>query len=436
MPLTLRSALPVIGVTSVLIAAACSSDPEQDPASTDPGDGPVTTATTPPADGDESTEAPTTGPDDTSTTEPPDDAAGEEPAEESTPEPDPPAEPKTVTIGAAGDILPHARVLANASANAGGAPGEYDFTPMFAEVTDLLSAPEVSICHLETPLSTDNTNLTQPMTLVFNSPWQLADALASAGFDGCDFASNHTFDNGLAGVAQTETALADAGLAYAGPASTEQDAGRGAWYEVGDITVANLAYSYTVVNDGSANTYVPPEAPWMEQYLWLARGADGIISDAEQARADGADFVVLSMHWGSEYVATPTAEQQELATELLESEAVDLIIGTHVHVVQPCQEINGRYVLYGMGNFLSNQSPTQDYRLLPETQDGLIAHVELHRDTDGEVSSTLQVQPTFVEIGQHIIQPVSPQANPESYQRTVDTLNLLGPGACSFEIID
>src|SRR5699024_2168586 len=131
---------------------------------------------------------------------------GQDPAEETSQAPSQePTEPQEVTIGAAGDILPHAPVLANAQANAGGTG--YDFSPMFADVSDLLSQPDLTICHMETPLSADNTDLTVPRVLVFNSPFQVVDALVGAGFDGCDFASNHTWDRGLSGLAETEQVI-------------------------------------------------------------------------------------------------------------------------------------------------------------------------------------------------------------------------------------
>lgn len=337
--------------------------------------------------------------------------------------------PKEVTIGAAGDILPHAPVLANAQANAGGEG--YDFSPMFADVTDLLSDNDLTICHMETPLSADNTNLTVPRVLVFNSPHQVIDAIVGAGYDGCDFASNHTWDQGLGGLAQTQQVIEDAGLQYAGPVAAEEDLGHYASYQVDDVSVAQLAYSYTIYNSGQPTTDVPPEAPWLGDYLWPVVGSEGIIEDAEEARADGADFVVVSMHWGNEYWTDPTDQQRELAAELLESGAVDLILGTHVHVIQPCEKINDRYVIYGLGNFLSNQSPdTTAGKLRPETQEGMFARFHLARDEDGAVTSTMEFQPTRVQIDNHVIRLATPDQNAQTYQRVVDTMSRLGEDAC------
>jgi poly-gamma-glutamate synthesis protein (capsule biosynthesis protein) len=339
--------------------------------------------------------------------------------------------PAEVTIGAAGDLLAHAPVLANAQLNAGGEG--YDFSPMFAEVSDLLSAPDVTICHMETPLSEDNTNLTVPRVLVFNTPRQLADAVAGAGYDGCDFASNHTWDQGLSGLASTQAVIRGAGLQYAGPVAKEEDPGVGR-YEVDGVHVAQLAYTYTIYNSGQPTTDVPAEAPWLADHLWPVVGAKRILEDAQRARKDGAEFVVVSMHWGNEYWTDPTDQQREMAAELLESDSVDLILGTHVHVIQPCEKINGKYVIYGLGNFLSNQSPdTTAGKLRRETQEGMFAQFDLKRDADGTVSSRMTFQPTRVDLEGHVIRKATPDQYPETYERVVETMDLLGEDACDAE---
>ena len=174
---------------------------------------------------------------------------------------------------------------------------------------------------------------------------------------------------------------------------------------------------------------MPPDAPWLEDVLWPAVGADGILADADEARAAGADFVVVSMHWGQEYQVEPTSDQREIARTLLESGSVDLILGTHVHLVQPCETINGRHVLYGMGNFLSNQAPGGTMPM--GTQDGLVAQIELDRAEDGTVTSSLTYQPTIVDLAGHLIKVATPTAFPDSHARTVAAMESVGPGACA-----
>ena len=343
----------------------------------------------------------------------------------------PTPEAVTVTIVGAGDILPHAPVLRSANRYAGGAAGAYDFAPMFAEVASVLGAADVAICHLETPLSADNTDLTRPGTLVFNSPREVATGLRGAGFDGCDFASNHSWDQGVAGLADTIAVVEEAGLAYAGPQASESRAGEAARHEVGEVAVAHLAYTYTLLNNWGPNSEVPPDAPWSARALWPVVQAGGIVEDARAAREQGADLVVVSMHWGEEYVQEPTADQRALARAILQSGTVDLILGAHVHVIQPCETIDGRTVFYGLGNFLSNQSPdTTAGKLLPGTQEGMIARATFRIDGDGSVTSTVDYQPTRVDLDGHVIEAATPQTHPQTYARTVAAVGSLGPGAC------
>lgn len=233
-------------------------------------------------------------------------------------------------------------------------------------------------------------------------------------------------------MGDTRTALEDAGLKVAGPAGT-QDGERSATYDAEGVAVAQLAYTYTIHNNGSPTTTVPEEAPWLRDSLWPAIGAEGILQDARAAKAEGADYVVVSMHWGQEYQTEPTDDQLTIAQQLLESDSVDLVLGTHAHVVQPCEKINGKYVLYGLGNTLSNQSPETSDGLRPETQEGVIAHVSLRKASNGKVSSTLRYQPTKVRIKDHVIRPATATSLPETYHRVVGTMGGLGEGRCDAE---
>lgn len=352
----------------------------------------------------------------------------------------PTGEPLQVTVTAMGDILPHSRVNVTANRYAGGGEGEFDYGPMFEDVAPLLADGDVTLCHMETPLSLDNTNLSAPDVLVFNTPRQMATALADAGVDGCEFASNHTMDLGLGGLESTEQVIRDAGMGYAGPTAHEDRAGTPELYEVeaegGQARVAHLAYTYTYPNAGGPTTHIPGEAPWLEESSWPVIGSEGILEQAETAKADGADFVVVSMHWGTEYQTQPHPDQTRIAHDLLESEAVDLILGTHVHVIQPCEQVNGKHVIYGMGNFLSNQSPDAAAGLLPATQEGMVAQFTLSRDEDGRVTTEMSYQPTRVEIdpaaiaagstGPHIVRLVSPETYPQTWERTTAAVDLLG----------
>lgn len=344
------------------------------------------------------------------------------------------AEPRTVTIAAAGDILPHRPVVTSARRYAQGTSAEFDFRPMFAEVRSPVSAADVALCHLETPLSANDRDLAEPNTLVFNSPREVATALAWAGFDGCEFASNHTWDHGLDGLRQTIQVVTEEGMAYAGPRAQQGEAGSAAFFEAQGVRVAHLAYTYTLLNAGHPNTDVPPEAPWTGRALWPMARASGILADVRAARADGAEVVVVSLHWGAEYVTEPTQDQRELAEALLTSGEVDAILGSHVHVVQPCETIDGRPAVYGMGNFLSNQS-SRGGTLPAATQDGVIIELTFTVEPDDTVTSELAYQPTTVDLDGHVIEIATEDTHPSSYARTVTAIESLGPGVCDATVM-
>jgi len=122
--------------------------------------------------------------------------------------------------------------------------------------------------------------------------------------------------------------------------------------------------SYTSVSNGQA---VPH--PWSVN--WASAGA--ILRDARRARRHGARIVIVNIHWGSEFVAAVSPQQRALARRLTRSPAVDAIVGQHVHVVQPIRRMNGKPVVFGEGNLISNQTSA----CCPAaSQDGLIALID------------------------------------------------------------
>lgn len=334
--------------------------------------------------------------------------------------------PRTFTLGGSGDILIHAPVMRSATANAGGKG--YDFNPMFNDVRDMISAVDLALCHQETPISADGKNLTVPRTLSFNAPKEIATALKAAGFEGCDTASNHTYDRQASGVTQTLDMLDAAGLKHTGGTRNAQEAADpGVIYDVKGVKVGHLGYSYTIYNNAGPSTQVPAEAPWLKQMLWPAVGKEGILADAAKLKAKGAEFVVVSIHWGDQYVQAPNQGQKDLATALLNSADVDLILGDHVHVVQPCQKINDKYVIYGMGNFLSNQSPSQDRSLTLSNQDGGWYQWDI-TETAPKVFKTTKMQyaPTWVVTQGHKVSRATPDKFKDSHDRTVKAVTALG----------
>lgn len=264
----------------------------------------------------------------------------------------PPAEPSAApggasapagfTLVASGDVLPHDSIIRRAAEDSGGSG--YDFTPMFSGVKAVVSRADLAICHMETVYGPDGgPYIGYP---AFTSPPEIAAALKATGYDSCSTASNHTLDDGAAGLGRTLDALDRAGVRHAGSARTAEEAATPTLLTAGGATVAQLAYTY------DTNGYPMPEGqPWAVQKLDERK----VIADARAARAAGADVVVVSVHWGSEWQTEPDERQLTLGRALTASRSggrpdIDLILGTHAHVPQAYEKVNGTWVVYGMGD--------------------------------------------------------------------------------------
>ena len=135
-----------------------------------------------------------------------------------------------------------------------------------------------------------------------------------------------SIDQGVAGVGATLEALDQAGVQHAGTARSAAEAGHLEIHDVRGVPVAHLSYTY-----GTNGNPVPASQPWLVKVTAVPR----ILAEAQQAKLAGARFVLVSMHWGSEYQTQPTAEQRAQAAALLASPDVDLILGDHVRCCSP-----------------------------------------------------------------------------------------------------
>lgn len=297
--------------------------------------------------------------------------------------------PRTATLAFTGDLLPHSPVVRAASAyrwEAAGADG-WDFRPMFEEVRPILSSADLAICHVESPVSSTDTDLSGYP--VFNAPRALVEAAVDAGYDGCSTASNHAFDRGADGVRSTVEVFEQLGIPQAGMAVDAAHDLEPVLYEVNGIVLGHISATY------SLNGFVmPAEAPYLVDLI----EPEQIIAEAALAKEAGAEFVVVSLHWGNEYQHTPSAAQDQWLSEILPSAEVDLVIGHHAHVVQPVDRVGDEWVVFGLGNFLSNQSANC---CVAASQDGMIAHVTLLENEVGEIEvDALAYTPTWVDRSQ------------------------------------
>ena len=333
----------------------------------------------------------------------------------------PPRRQATLAFG--GDVLIHQGVWEAAAVD-----GTHDFSPMLEPISPILRLADVAICHLEVTLGQAGEGLSGYPR--FRAPRPLAVDLAEAGFDGCSVASNHALDHGEPGVRSTLDALDEAGLGHAGTARSPEEDQRPAVYDAAGIRVAHLSYAY------GFNGFEPPAGQhWLVDRIDPAR----ILADARAARADGAELVVVSLHWGAEYRHDVRPEQQAVADALAaEPGVVDLVAGHHAHVVQPISRVGGLWVVWGMGNLLSNNSPGC---CTTEATDGLVVTVRVgdRPDRTGVEVQGVTVTPTWNERDGYRVLPAAEAlaagvADPRlaaalrsSFERTMGHVTALDP---------
>jgi Bacterial capsule synthesis protein PGA_cap len=137
---------------------------------------------------------------------------------------------------------------------------------------------------------------------------------------------------------------------------------------------------------------------------------------------------VASLHWGAEYQHEATAEQRSMAAAILGDPAVDLIIGTHVHAVQPVEQIAGKWVVYGMGNEVARHSEPRGI-----TEEGIVTRFKFVKGPAGWAVEKAEYVPTLVELGPPIRvvdltrNPPTPRRT-EALQRTDGVVLSLGAG--------
>ncbi|MCO4696685.1 CapA family protein [Streptomyces sp. RO-S4] len=250
------------------------------------------------------------------------------------------------TLVASGDVLPHTSVIDRARYDAGGTG--HDFRPMLSGMRSVVAPADLALCHMETVYGADGDYSGYPL---FKSPPEIAAGLAATGYDGCSTASNHTLDDGADGIRRTLDALDAAGLRHAGSARTEQEAATPTMLRAGGARVAHLAYTFD-----TNGLPLPQDRPWAVDLIDERR----IVADARAAREAGADVVVVSLHWGTEWQDEPDDLQLTLARSLTASATkgrpdIDLILGTHAHVPQAYEKVNGTWVVYGMGDQIAGE---------------------------------------------------------------------------------
>jgi poly-gamma-glutamate capsule biosynthesis protein CapA/YwtB (metallophosphatase superfamily) len=292
---------------------------------------------------------------------------------------------RTVTVLGSGDVLIHPPLWqqAHADAVAEGKAG-YDFGPMYAGIATATRGIDLATCEMETPLAPPQGPFAGWPD--FNAPPQVLTALKGVGYKSCTSASNHSLDQGYTGVKRTLDELDAAGLKHTGSARTAAEAATPLIITTPNgVKVGQLAYSF-----GFNGIPMPAGQPWLANLIDVPT----ILAAAHRAKQAGADIVVLSMHWGTEYDHLATPEQREEASALLASPDIDVILGDHAHVVQPAERIHGKWVVYCMGNQISRHADPVD-----ESREGVMPKFTFTEVSPHKFAATsAQAIPTWMDI--------------------------------------
>lgn len=286
---------------------------------------------------------------------------------------------QSVKIAFIGDVMAHTPQISKAQRDNG-----YDFNDSFKYVAPILERADIVIANLETTLSDSEPYTGYPR---FRSPVGIADALKNAGTDAVVLANNHSLDYGTNGVMRTIRHLDERNIAHTGvfADSTDYRANNPLFIDRNGMRIALLNYTYgtNVISAGDG--------------IIVNRIDTTAIRD-DIRRAARADCIIAFMHWGEEYSRKNSNAQRRLAA-FMRTNGVPVIIGSHPHVVQPCECSDSSVTFYSLGNFISNQR----WRY---SDGGIIAEVEIVKHID-DISFSSACTPVWVRLPDYAAIPRS-----------------------------
>lgn len=256
----------------------------------------------------------------------------------------------TINMTVTGDVLCHNTNFWDAY---DASTDSYDFSYVFEDIEKYFSSADIVVGTIETSFAGKEAGYSNYPT--FNSPEELATDLKELGYDVMAMATNHCLDKGYKGLVSTIEELDKAGIKHIGTYKAEEDSKEILIQDVKGIKMAFLNYTY-----GTNGIPIPAG----KEYSVNLIDKDKIKADIEKAKKLNADVICVNMHWGEEYRQTATQEQEELADFLFQN-GVDLILGSHTHVLEPMEKrtvtlADGTkkdgFVIYSLGNFMSGQN--------------------------------------------------------------------------------
>ncbi|PAB60941.1 CapA family protein [Anaeromicrobium sediminis] len=306
---------------------------------------------------------------------------------------------KEIDIVAVGDIMVHGPQL---RAQYDLKNKLYSFEDNFKYIKKYIERADIALCNLETTLLGYEPYTSYPK---FNSPDNLVDALKNSGFDIISTANNHSFDTKAIGMFRTVDVLLNKGLDVIG---TRNDNYNKDYIikEVKGVKVAFTSFTYETKKYGKNKTINGIVLPKKYEtyintfsYYNLENDLKKMEKIIKKMKKEKVDLIIFFFHWGNEYHNQPN-EHQKLIAKKLSSYGVDIILGSHPHVIQPITIIKNEFgketaVVYSMGNFLSNQRYENVKNRSAE--DGIVVDFKIIKSYKGEVSiKKISYIPTWV----------------------------------------
>ncbi len=277
----------------------------------------------------------------------------------------------TVTLVAVGDNIPH-KSLSDSQKQF---DGSYDFNPIFDGIRADVEGADIAVISQETILGGATADPT------INSPFEIGDAIYNAGFDVVLQATNHALCSDVKGVTDNLDFWGKyPEISVLGVNATESDRENITVIEKNGIKIAMLNYTYGLDH---------PEPLKENPYIVNLLDEEKVKADIEKAK-EKADVVIVFPHWGTEYSHKKDSEQDKWANIFYQC-GVNIVIGSHSHVIQPVEWITSgenphrMLVYYSLGNFVSGQ--TEADRML-----GAMAKITIKKSEKGiEIGSATAV---------------------------------------------
>ncbi|NQE53355.1 Capsule biosynthesis protein [ANME-1 cluster archaeon GoMg3.2] len=224
---------------------------------------------------------------------------------------------------------------------------------LFKDVKDIFRNGDIVFGNLEAPIS-NHTDKNGFEANFFRAEPNVIEGLKNANFNVLSVANNHIMEHGDSAFLSTVSSLKENNITPVGVANKTEI------LEIDGFKIAIIGYSF--IDD------------FIDTSLYNKINSERkILGDIKSIR-DSVDLVILSLHWGYEYIPFPSPEQVEIGRKLIDCGA-DIIFGGHPHVIQSYEIYRGKPIVYSLGNFIF------DHTYMKSTRKAVIAKIKVDMNT-------------------------------------------------------